>query len=124
MISEQQIRDMEPGRELDALVADKVMGWELSATQTNWMHDHNIAAIVVNWHPSTNISAAWEVVEKMQKRFNFFIANERGEKEIRCTFQWYRGGVDNMLEYVIAATAPEAICKCALIAILRGGSGE
>ena len=45
---------MKPGRELDALVVEKVMGWK-------WLSGNP-------WAPSTDIAAAWEVLEKMRER--------------------------------------------------------
>lgn len=63
-----------PGRELDALVAEKVMGWQVAprvvhsgywATKTvedKW----RLQAPVSSWHPSTDWRAAGEVLERMR----------------------------------------------------------
>jgi len=71
---------MKPGRELDALVAEKVMGWpHLEKGQTSTIeipylpfttHLHRTTAGHLSigsnpWRPSTDIAAAWEVVEKV-----------------------------------------------------------
>lgn len=61
-----EIPNMPAGRELDALVAEKVMGGKLlfppphNAVYKNgtWVRG------LLNWHPSTDIAAAWEVNEK------------------------------------------------------------
>lgn len=71
------IAQMEAGRELDALVAEKVMGWTMfsyqmlgsgGAGEFRWIppgrrdHVSNIAPVP---RYSTDIAAAWEVVEKV-----------------------------------------------------------
>lgn len=57
---------MKAGRELDALVAEKVMGWEV------WGFDgdpgpcrESSEGYIWSWRPSTDIKAAWEVVERL-----------------------------------------------------------
>lgn len=68
----EQILAMKPGRELDALVAEKVMGWtgvgpDVDAEIYGWPSGHN-KELGVYWvpHYSTDISAAYEVVEMMR----------------------------------------------------------
>jgi len=75
---------MEAGRELDALVAEKVMGWSSQADGLYWDAGNHRTRLVLgsiiakkrdemgleNAHgfvfaPSTNIADAWEVVRKM-----------------------------------------------------------
>lgn len=58
-------------REIDALVAEKVMGWSryhdgawLTAEE---LPDHGGFRIISgSWSPSTDIAAAWQVVERMR----------------------------------------------------------
>lgn len=63
---------MKPGSELDALVAEKVMGLERVMTpgfgmEVGWRPIHsNLGASPLKSY-STDISAAWEVVEKMKQ---------------------------------------------------------
>lgn len=105
---------MKPGRELDTLIAEKIFGWHLD--------EHNMWAIPGNTFLiyasctnipsySTDISAAWEVVEKfkavtrLEKRFNddttkWFCELSLGIGEGCCT--------------AYAETAPHAICLAAL----------
>ena len=112
---------MEAGREMDALVAEKIFNWIHSgrfflppsdppATKDNW------AAIYAekgrpNWLPyySTSISAAWEVVEKMER---FQITQYPKGK-------YYAGAGDPDEEGwefdAEAPTAPLAICRVALM---------
>ena len=65
---------MNPGPEIDALVATEVMGWiRINTTKSGrhfvWGYPEHPnpppSAAGPDWSPSTNIAAAWEVVEKM-----------------------------------------------------------
>jgi Phage ABA sandwich domain len=69
------------GRELDALVAEKVMGWEpyhdgawLTGEQLpDWGGPQIVGR---TWSPSTDITAAWQVVEKLNaQRYDIAIGN-------------------------------------------------
>jgi hypothetical protein len=142
---------MKPGGELDALVAEKVMGWsQIPLTESK---DENVRQFIslkeflseegwqiwrrpdtgrewVVWHEnsparfSTNIAAAWEVVEKMHESPTHRIClygKEGGSHSMVCSFSWKDGGSDfgcqiNLLE-ARASTAPHAICLAALKAV-------
>lgn len=126
MLTEQQIRDMEPGRDLDALVAEHVMGFVRADDDwtklSGWKKGEN--GWTSAFKASTDISAAWEVVEKLRKTH---WVDVRGGLKLEyvgpymCEIGVY--GVPGAL-YAEGDTAPEAICKAALIAHMRGGSGE
>ncbi len=73
--------NMKAGRELDAKIAEEVMGWKKSPKGWVWWTDANAGQtdkistdyttgdLVHNpnqWQPSTNIVHAWEVVEKVK----------------------------------------------------------
>lgn len=109
------IEQMAAGRETDALVAEKVMGWPLhikcfSCCEENPSHAHT-GLRVPNY--STEIASAWEVVEKV-----FFDANRdwiivpvhRSYVEIRT-----RLGSGTLVADGVAA--PLAICRAALKAV-------
>lgn len=105
---------MKAGRELDALIAEKVMGWRFV----------NIGGPAFIWvppyaHPQVNalglappkfsedIGAAWKVVEKIRKpgqSWNFQIFSDG-----TCEAEFY--------EPVRAETMPHAICLAALKAL-------
>jgi len=111
---------VKPGRELDALVAEKVFG-----CKTAWaMNRENVfcgcagrphgapvvsygAAPVKNY--STDIAAAWEVVGRFGDEFIL----ERWP-EFRNT---WRTSFQRDREWASAATAPHAICLAALRAV-------
>jgi hypothetical protein len=120
-----------PGRELDRLVAEKVMGWKrMSYHQTQptnkyymdrheltfWWYDKNGREVflaessdcidcgtdIPAWSPSTRTDHAWEVVEKLRDD-NFSIEENGTHWKARFGGKW-RG----------AETAPHAICLAAL----------
>src|SRR3990167_5130792 len=66
------VERMGPGREMDALIAEKVMGENMASfgkCEDGWVIDPLCY--------STTISCAWDVVEKMQTDgFKFFMTNE------------------------------------------------
>jgi hypothetical protein len=100
-----------PGRELDALVAEKVLGWPAARdakaigeagywTAGDERFIHGLPAF------STDIAAAWEVVEKL-------IASDEWPEfslEYEATLKWSVGDC-------YGATAPHAICLAALKAM-------
>jgi len=141
-VNAEQIRNMEAGREMDARVAEEVMGWEWMRQEPG--HKYGGGSILtkekckahliqpdykwIEWcelipddgqyprgmnhsipHYSTDIAAAWEVVEKL----------DRGPVVIRVTagpetivqFIGYGGGASG-------PTAPLAICRAALHAVM------
>jgi hypothetical protein len=128
---------MKPGRELDAMVAEKVMGLGEPKHQlmpcgleslpvaiytcANCDHETDSRKDVdgCEYYPpySTDIAAAWEVVEKLgDKDF----ALERWP-EIPVKFRrpdWkYRATFDRSVNFSDGTTAPHAICLAALKAV-------
>lgn len=93
---------MEAGRELDALIAEKIMGQDYSLNSLE-------GSLVLKDPPhySTNIAAAWEVVEKLGPDWDL-ISMEQG---------WIASVGSS--ERARAETAPLAICLAALKA-MRG----
>src|ERR1700730_7244688 len=76
------VDELEPGCELDASIAEKVMGWSIAVDydyhppQINWCERGEFRALVncpqqlkvlPTWSPSTDIAAAWLVVEKLRE---------------------------------------------------------
>lgn len=109
---------LKPGRELDALVAEKVMEWQDCMLDNKPIDglgktpEGRTAVIIPNY--STNIAAAWEVVEKMRNLGWFFDLNFQAS--YTAMFR---------TDYLITTrrfeekeeTAPHAICLGALKAV-------
>lgn len=142
---------MDVGRELDALMAEKVMGWdwytvvginvllppghhyrERSVLATVGKHgteddidsmrfcssrDGGYQMPIVP-HYSTDIAAAWEVVEKLEELYCFSIRTVRDQSDNKYVAELSplhsaRYTVPDKTYYAYAATAPLAICLVA-----------
>lgn len=113
------ITDMKPGRELDALVAEKVMnfkrGTHVESGLVGWFREDGTLATNC-FRPSTDISAAWEV-------FTHFgwqgAVGYSGSNDWFCEIMYGFSDIDGTSLYAksVADTAPEAICKAALMAL-------
>lgn len=108
---------LKPGRELDALVAEKVMGWKRSLTGFWFPPDLHPNANIIGHeipHYSTDTGAAWEVVEKFPHFYLFrWIAGGPMPGQWECRFS----DTDDGTKIVWADTAPHAICLAALKAV-------
>ena len=112
---------MEPGRELDALIAEKVMGWR--KTRGGYTND-----LTKQWSVpekqlplySTSIKAAWEVVEKLRgKGYYFDLDGDKDGGARGELIPWIAefSNVNKKKYSGYAKTAPHAICLAALEAI-------
>jgi len=116
---------MKAGRELDALVAEKVMGME--RTEDPWTFrwrypepTRGMRIVYIDapdpsraWNlfqPSTDIKAAWEVVEKLGEEFEIDLT-WRG-------FGWFvtlrKHGFEGVIDNESVESMPHAICLAAL----------
>lgn len=102
---------MTPGRELDALVAEKVFGIKLKpSTPMDCDVCHKPFYSDLDIQPySTSIASAWLVVEKL--RDEHFMLEEIGT--MRTSWK-ARFGMKWRVESGYAETAPHAICLAAL----------
>lgn len=129
-------KELKPGRELDALIAEKVMGLRYyppgnSATcivETPGWYSPGQSRVVESLPAySTSIAAAWEVVEKLtgsgdctfQMARNTVLPKEHRKDDPGTWARFevmfgYAGGRGARAE---AATAPHSICLAALKAI-------
>ncbi len=102
-------------RELDALVAKKVMGLDVGG---GCSHEFDVCLCFPGY--STNIDAAWMVVEKITgngSSGNFDIVGP-GEINKWCVhFYVHKGAVSYPSGSVIDVSAPRAICLAALKAV-------
>lgn len=114
---------MTAGRELDALVAERVMGWKVFRNGEHGSHrweaetDRGTLRVIDSsysgdgFSPSTDIAAAWEVVEKMRDD-HWLLDLRSGFIETRACFTRAHAG-----EYVAQEkSTPLAICLAALAA--------
>ncbi len=108
--------ELQAGPELDAKMADKVMGWPSAERPiTDSMTPEERVYAIFLWSPSTSITDAMEVVEKITKpnqdgtRYELSIY-KTAWSEWSCTFMddlsgdWIHG----------CGTLPLAICRAAL----------
>ncbi len=113
-----EILAMKPGRELDALVAERVLGYKvvdvlpqgityMAGKRKRWIKNPNY---------STGVAAAWEAVEEMNDCLHLREHGEEGRWE--ANFCGYPGSRAH------GATAPEAICKAALLAVMEEGDNH
>ena len=112
-------KEYEAGRELDALIAEKVMGWNrrgpgrhVSDYNNWWILPDGKSLNPLRFCPSTDISAAWEVVLSLRNRWGTFT--------LVAGLQWhcYDNEDGNYVERMGSAdTAPLAICRAALKAV-------
>ena len=121
MTTRDEILTMEAGREMDALVSEKVMGYqrgdELEWSRAYWVDKSDpktfrILGLIEDtydelaWSPSTNIDEAWMVLEKFTD-----VDIEKAGENYRVTI--------NVFAQADAHRAPLAICRAALIAVLE-----
>lgn len=116
----EQILSMPTGRELDILAAEKVFGLQVSWTQDEYADLCPIdeRGFYIDFF-STDFTDAWELAQKFEtieiKRF----VTDKGLWfcEINKDCNWHRA---------YGETAPEAITKAAILAMMEqsGGTGE
>lgn len=134
---------MKPGRELDALVAEKVMGIQklhpheiveyedtyytkcLVCGQSNATTDFHLEESQCGEFKkySTDIAAAWEVVEKLSEKFAYCIEKGHSMHQITVWIVPPQGDgfhtVEDLMEThsVSSCSLPHAICLAAVKAI-------
>lgn len=114
-LTREEILSMEPGRLLDSKIAELVMGLNMVDGQLPQLPRYYLSEYENTIHRdvplySSDISAAWEVLERMQDSgwsWDMKMNNLANEVEVRIG----RGET-------ISKSVPEAICKSALIANL------
>jgi hypothetical protein len=104
---------MVPGRELDALVEYNIM--RIWAQATNFVHWKENTQLPIPKY-STDISAAWEVAEKLAEDWADFAIGTTSYTTPQWSASWGFDGYGWDSEE--AETAPLAICRAALSASL------
>lgn len=117
---------MEAGRELDAQIAEKVMGYAMTVVAAIDGESLGLDFETEDWqvlpHYSTNIAAAWPIAEKlhlsvMRAGDEWAAAVLDGEPHAE-EGEYHGGYVDcGLHDVAYAPTAPLAICRAALLAV-------
>lgn len=106
---------MKPGREMDALIAEKVMGW--SQTPEGFYEMDSVGRMTILPKFSTDIAAAWEVVEELD---NYCLEMIRETADEESGYEWQYVVVPAAVfrcdhaEYVSYHSMAHAICLAAL----------
>jgi hypothetical protein len=133
---------MNPGRELDALVAEKVMGWgwrrgtsSSSGEIVKWLKHpnsfgfkqlkvaHGDEPFASNWtydisRYSTRIKDAWQVVKRLRTHHKVDLHKvDLRDRVIKWEVVVIRCSLPEQKFTVVASTAPHAICLAALEAV-------
>jgi hypothetical protein len=116
---------MKPGRELDAFVAEKVMGWKKQEFVPGVSHEHRWhdqnGQLQISIHPySTDIAAAWEVVEKFIKDGWEVVLNV-SIREAKITL-WNDAGMAIREGKAFGSSITHAICLAALKTVEQIGT--
>jgi hypothetical protein len=125
-------QDLPPGRELDALIAEKVMGRKREWRGRGWPSPNETLELEWMWVGSgqgmeqktspysTDIAAAWEIVDEIGpvwRGFQFIIQwTEHSWREQCWEAGWYESGNEGPegRATAVAATVPHAISLAAL----------
>lgn len=119
-MTKEKIMAMRAGKGLDIMVAKTVMGHRYVRDET--FGDMEIGPEGINnlLQPySSDISAAWDMLEHM-KGYNPRVAFDTHSEKWEAAFSFNEA--EFTFPVVLAATAPEAICKAALLAFLEVGN--
>lgn len=114
-MTKEEILAMKPGRELDALIGKEIMGWTPEETEVNMLcSPHHFS-----WSPSTDISAAWQVWQKVtdQEPFSWAIYSDCEDKVFVEHYpDNYSGALESGCgDFRVRGLFPEVICKAALL---------
>lgn len=108
------VEEIKTGRDLDALVAERVMGWKRLPDYNYWMTFNDgsfqLHTLLSKWNPSTDISFAMQVVEKM--RFDGYHTTITVFMRLAlCRISDWN---DAVAEGEADFSVPEAICRAAI----------
>lgn len=111
-----EILNMPAGREMDALIFEKIFGFEKGTFPVYEPMKSNVGDYMVRpiQEYSTDISAAWEVVEKLTD--GIFLNDFSLWTTMRC---WKADFTELRVADSNAETAALAICRAALLAVMK-----
>ena len=128
-MTQKQINAMEAGKEMDTLVAEKVMGWKRGRVESflpgiycdAWVdEDDKKVAELHGFKPSTSIADAWMVIEKL-KSMTIYNGNLHCNKEPWLTFCFHLEGTwgdKDGFNILLWEVNPLSICNAALKAVM------
>jgi len=122
-----EIMNMEAGRKLDALAAERVMEWTWvdgrgTAGPSYW--EGASGEFMVDFQPSTDIAAAWQVLEKIHSWVGTDKDDLKGKNWVNAfhyellRLEWY------MAITKTAEAAAAIICRAALLAVTDTGEDD
>lgn len=107
---------MEAGREMDALIAVKIFGYiELPPPAMPRLQKPGKYGVEMLFHVnhySTDIKAAWEVVEKLEQSMGWAFNRLTPHEYL---FEFFNDSMERAM--AISDSAPLAICRAALMAV-------
>lgn len=117
----------EAGRELDAIVAEKVVGYRWVKGGTFLLDSHLSVAVLVEANGThldtknlprytSDIAAAWEVVEKLHE-MGLYVAISKDPDRFTWDVRGWNDKTNSNRFIGFAETAPLAICLAALKAV-------
>lgn len=112
-------------KEIDRLIAEKVMGWEYQdcngdelllppgdVSKLQFVKKPDKHQYVKSY--STNIKDAWLVVEEVNKEYEFELYRDKHERKYVCEFTRYVEVIHIYNYRALSESAPLAICLAAL----------
>lgn len=124
ILTREAVREMLAGREMDALIAERVMGWRLKrqepAADDVWYEREGVTISIHEWKPSTEISDAWKVIEHRRSQDwwqEIRSAGGRTGNWIVCTDNAEDPEASRLTIWE-SPTAPLAICRAALLSTI------
>ena len=131
-MNRKEILNMPAGREMDLLVIEEVLKWKFRYSTLFFNEgalDHFVDdkgdSRILGFSPSTDISAAWDVVEKMREIDHYICPqiywDDQDGLEPGCwvaEFNRYAKKINDYRHFeAVANTAPLAICRAALLTV-------
>lgn len=128
-LTAEQIDAMEAGIEMDRLIAEMIFNYQRATNKHGlsgymWDEENDTPATKETWGGhyiattwpaySTDIAAAWQVVEKINALLKNAYTTVRGQTDgWVCEISWYEADLSS-----VASSAPLAICRAALKSVL------
>ncbi|WP_339245247.1 hypothetical protein [Paenibacillus sp. FSL F4-0243] len=120
-LTREEILAKKPGKELNEHVMRHIFNMKKDPQGASFTWVHEVDGDIVDWQPayfspSTNISAAWEVADKLKIAIipQSSSAPDNLKYLARAEWDFRQNEID-----VFASTAPEAISKVALLMVLK-----